>query len=787
MIGRTLGRYRVLAQIGAGGMGVVYRAHDERLDRDVALKVLPPGTLADETARRRFHKEAQSLSRLNHPNIATVHDFDTQEGVDFLVMEEVPGSSLDHRLETGGPLPEKEVARYGMQLAEGLAAAHERGVVHRDLKPGNLQVTPDGRLKILDFGLARWRQAAGPADITRSVSEAQHVVGTLPYMAPEQVQGEPADARTDIYGAGAVCYEMATGGPPFSETQGPRLIDAILHQSPVTPRALNPHVSPELERIILKCLEKDPEDRYQSAKELLVDLRRLGASAPRSAVVPAKRRRFALPLATALTAAAVLAVFVVANPGDWRGRILHGASPVGPIRSLAVLPLNNFSGDPSQDYFADGMTEELTANLARLGSLRVISRTSVMQYKGVHKPLPEIARELNVEAIVEGSVLRDHDRVRITAQLIRAATDQHLWAETYDRKLSDVLDLQSEVARKIAEQINITLTPLEKTRLASRRSVDPEAHDRYLQGLYHLNKGTGSELRAAIDQFEQALAKAPTYAPAYSGLADCYLALSTFYEPAREAMPKAKAAAQKALALDESLAAAHNSMGNVNMFFDWDWPATEREARRAIELDPNNANAHDLYAVYFYTSGRYDQGLAELQRAHELDPYSLMIAADLIWWPTMGRQYDLAIENGRKAIAMEPNYAAAHSWVAVTYALKEQFPEAVKEAETGHRLDDSPIFTSMLAYAYAKAGRRQEAERVLVELKEALKKRSSCSYEVGVAYVALGQKDEAFRWLQNAYDDRSVCTNMIKVDPRLDPIRSDRRYTELARRVGAPQ
>ena len=426
-VGGTLGHYRVLERIGAGGMGVVFRAHDERLDRDVAIKLLPPGAVNDEPARKRFRKEALTVSKLNHPNIATIYDFDSQEGVDFLVMELIPGATLDEKL-AAGPLSEKEILRLATQMVEGLAAAHAHGVVHRDLKPGNLRVTPDGRLKILDFGLAKLFLPASPTAATESLIQSQALSGTLPYMAPEQLLSEAVDGRTDIHAFGTVLYEMATGQRPFTETQSSRLTDSILHQIPVSPRAVNARVSPELERIIMKCLEKAPENRYQSARELEVDMRRLGLSAslPTGRVGAKSQASRRIPL---IVAAAVLIALVVllsaTNPSHWRDRLSNAARPEH-IESLAVLPLTNLSGDPAQDYFADGMTEELTTELAHIGALRVISRTSVMQYKSVRKPLPEIARELNVDAVLEGSVLRSGNRVRITAQLIQAAADKHL-------------------------------------------------------------------------------------------------------------------------------------------------------------------------------------------------------------------------------------------------------------------------------------------------------------------------------------------------------------------------
>ncbi|MGH9602674.1 MAG: protein kinase domain-containing protein [Terriglobales bacterium] len=402
MIGQVLGHYRVLEQIGSGGMGVVYRARDQRLDRDVALKVLPGGTLTDESARKRFRKEALALSRLNHPNIETVHDFDTQDGVDFLVMEHIPGITLDQKL-AAGALPEKEVVRLGRQLAEALGAAHAEGIVHRDLKPGNLRLTPDGRLKILDFGLAKLLQPVSETAPTESLRETRGVAGTVPYMAPEQLRDEPVDARTDVWAAGAVLYELATGRRPFEAKLATALTDDIIHHPPPAPRQLQHHLSPRLEDIILKCLEKGPENRYQSAKEIEVDLRRLEITETVAGLRPRVQRgvsRRAAFLGVGIGLLALAAALVGLNVGEWRDRLFSRPTPTR-IESLAVLPLQNLSGDPEQEYFADGMTEALIADLAKIGTLRVISRTSVMQYKGMWKPLPELARELKVYALVE--------------------------------------------------------------------------------------------------------------------------------------------------------------------------------------------------------------------------------------------------------------------------------------------------------------------------------------------------------------------------------------------------
>ncbi len=531
MIGKTLSHYRIVEKIGAGGMGEVYRARDEHLGRDVALKVLPAGTLGDEHARKRFRKEAQALSKLSHPNIATVHDFDTQDGTDFLAMELVEGVTLSDKL-AAGALSEKEITRLGMQLAEALEEAHERGVVHRDLKPGNVMVTAKGQAKVLDFGLAKLVRpdVASATAPTESFTETQAAAGTLPYMAPEQLRGETVDARTDIHALGAVLYEMATGQRPFQERLATALVDDIMHKPPPLPGRLKPDLSPRLEEIILKCLEKEPERRYQSAKEIAVDLRRLGvpSTAVRAEARPGPQRKAVWVVG--LTVVALAAVLVGLNVGKLRERLLGGAAP-GQITSLAVLPLENLMGDSEQDYFVDGMHDELIANLAKIGALTVISRTSAMRYKGTDKSLPEIARELGVDAVIEGTVRRAGNQVRITVQLIEAATDKHLFAESYQRELRNILALQSEVAQAIAREIKVAVTPEEEARLARARTVNPEAYEAYLKGRYQLSKSTEDPTKKGMEYFRRAIEIDPGYAPAYAGLADAYYGLSNLYLP----------------------------------------------------------------------------------------------------------------------------------------------------------------------------------------------------------------------------------------------------------------
>lgn len=677
-----------------------------------------------------------------------------------------------------------------MQLAEGLAAAHAEGVVHRDLKPGNLRLTPDGRLKILDFGLAKLLQPIAPDAATDSLSQTRGAVGTLPYMAPEQLQDEPADARSDIWATGAVLYELATGRRPFLQSSTPMLTDAILRQAIVPPRAVNPNLSPELEHIICKSLEKDPEHRYQSAKELGADLKRLAApptAAPPTRPAPGRGPYGWYALAAGALVVALLVAGLVTPNWEWRDRLL-GKRGASRIESLAVLPLTNMSGDPQQEYLADGMTEALTTSLAQISALRVISRTSVMHYKGTGKTVPEIARELHVDAVVVGSVVRVGNRVRITAQLIEAPTDRHLWAESYERDLGDVLALQDEVSRTIARKTQVTLTPQEQTQLAAARPVNPEAYEAYLRGRYYLSKRSAQDIQKAIAHFQQAVDKDPTYAPAYAGLADSYFQLPQYAAVSpQEAHPKASAAATKALELDDTVAEAHVSLANIKVIDGWDWAGAEVEYKRALELAPGSAQAHYFYGFYYLAPrGRFAEAFSELKRALDLDPLSLIMNANLGMTLFLARRYDEAVVQSRKTLELDSRFVQAHTVLGRTYEQKGMHQEAITEFRAGTEYDPSnPMPLADLGKAYALSGNKAEARQVLAELQKRPKKRPVSPGLLATVYLALGEKEQALASLEEAYEAHGYPVYIfLNVDPRFDSLRSEPRFQQLVRRIG---
>jgi eukaryotic-like serine/threonine-protein kinase len=778
---RSLSHYRILERLDEGGQGVVYRAYDERLEREVAIKVLPAGALADEATRKRFRKEALSLSKLNHPNIATVFDFDSDQGIDFLVMELVPGLTLSTRI-AGRALAEREVARLGEQIAEGLAAAHKAGILHRDIKPGNLRLTSEGRIKILDFGLAKLVPVADGTG-TQTITTTEEVAGTIPYMSPEQLRGERVDERSDVYALGAVLYEMATGGRPFPQRTHGALIGAILNEAPPAAQDLAPTVSSELQRIILKCLEKDAEDRYQAARELAVDLRHLVAPSAVRRAKPKQKRRSAVPVAIAGATLVALAGGLVL----WKVIGLQfGRGGTGQAwgHSLAVLPLANLSGDPNQEFFADGMTDEIITRLSQVGALRVIARSSVMQYKGSKKPLRQIARELDVAQVLEGSVVRAGDMVRISAQLVEPASQHNLWAESYERSLSNVLVLQSEVARAIVERIRVQLTPAERTRLASAPAVNPHAHEEYLKGEFELNRFTTESFQRARDHFQRAIEIDPEYAAAHAGLAWSFTNMSSLLLPPREAMPRARAEAQAALQLDSTSVEAITAIGYVTGFYDWNWEKSEVDLKEAVRLYPGSVQAHQLYGYYLTCNGRFEGAMHEFGTAHRLDPLQGYAQAQLIWPLYEGRQYGRAIEEGKKLLRANPRQWDVSMIIGQSYARLGDVESAVEYFKRAVSLDEGPWTLSWLSYGYAVAGQRELARATLARVEELSHRSFVSGYELAVAHMALGEKDEAFRLLERAVQDRAESMVFIKVDPAFDPLRSDPRFKSILHQVG---
>jgi serine/threonine-protein kinase len=742
MIGTTLSHYRILEPIGAGGMGEVYRAHDLHLDRDVAVKVILRGSFADATARERFRREAHVLSRLSHPGVATIFDFDTQDDVDFLVMEYVPGGTLQSRLERA-PLELGELTRIGAEIGDALEDAHRRGILHRDLKPGNVVLTASGTPKILDFGLAGLlNQAHTATDLTSPGT----ILGSLPYMSPEQLRGDPDDSRTDVYAFGAVLYEMATGRRPFEKDRPEALMFEILHNAPRPLRAHRPEIPAELERLIESCLSKEPALRPVSAAEVSQGLRRIG--------------------------------------DEIRRGITPEPAP-GIIRALAVLPLDNVSRDPAQEYFADGMTEALISDLAQLKALRVISRTSAMKYKGSQRALPEIARELNVDAILEGSALLVGKRVRVTVRLVSARTDDTIWTDRYDGDLEDVLDLQNHVAGTVAKEIEVHLTPKEATRLAKRQAVNPEAHVEYLKGRHTYSGTSPQAIELSVRHFRRALELDPGFALAWAGLAECHnVRAGRGMAPPAEAFEEARAAALKALQLDDSVAEAHSALGLVAAH-EQDLRGGIQYLRHAIDLNPGLASAHHQLGRLYYCAERHAEAQAAMLRALSLDPLSMVIhtaVGDAYYY---AREYERSLVYYRKAIELDPRFDGAHTDLARSLEALGRFDEARREYEEGRKLSGGVAGPSFgLGHLEASSGNEAAARRMLGELIEARANRVVSAWGIAALHASLGDVDETFRWLEVAVGERAAGLIFLRVHPRLDPIRQDPRYPGLLRKVG---
>ncbi len=768
------GRYRIEREAGAGGMATVFAAEDLKHHRRVAIKVLSP-ELASSLGPERFLREIEIAARLSHPHILPLYDSGTAAGLLYYVMPFAEGESLRERLAREVQLPVDEALRIAREVADALGCAHAHGVVHRDIKPENI-LLQSGHAVVADFGIARAIEAAGAARLTQTGM----LIGTPAYMSPEQAGGGRADARSDLYSLGCVLYEMLGGQPPFV---GPTA-ESVVHQHlsvevpPVT--NLRASVPAGVVAALQRALAKSPADRFADAVRMGEAL--MGAAAaPAPAAAPRARTRMrrVVQLAAAAAVVAVVAIYVL-RPGacaPWP------AGVAGAIRSLAVLPLENLSGDSSQDYFVDGVTEELINHLSQITALRVISRTSVMSLKGLKLSIPQVARRLHVDGIVEGSVARIGDQVKVSAALVQSAPERQLWARSFEREVRDILALQGELAGAIANELRLRLTPGERSRVTRARTVDPEAHEAYLKGRFYLNKLDESWYRTALDHFQKAVRIDPLYAQGWSGVADSYYYLSNLYLPPREAMPLARAAAEKALSLDSTLAEAHASLGVVESVYDWDWAGAEHEFRRSLELNPSHLQCRHYYGQLLEATGRFDESIAQLQQAVRLDPLSGYMEAVLSWAYYLAGRHDEALALLRRRLNVEPDDALAHYNVGQVYEEKRMYAEAIAELEQGVALADFPGPLAMLCHAYGRAGRRPEALAALDSLKGRMRSTHVSGYVLAIAYSGLGDRDDAFRWLETAYQDRDEDLMLIKVDPKLSELRSDPRFHDLLRRM----
>ena len=742
MIAKKISHYKILEKLGEGGMGVVYKAEDTRLKRTVAIKFLPPVLTRDSEAKQRFIQEAQAASALDHNNICNIHEIDeAKDGQTYIVMACYEGETLKDKIRKG-PLKVEEAIDITFQVAEGLKKAHDKGIVHRDIKPANIFITEDGIAKILDFGLAK---LTGPTQLTRTGT----TLGTVPYMSPEQARGEKVDHRTDIWSLGVVLYEMLTGHLPFQGEYEQAVVYMILNEEPEPLSKLRPDVPSKLERIVVTALAKSENERYDNVEALLEDLKALKRLLKSN--VP-----------------------------------LEKASDKASKPSIAVLPFRDMSSQKDQEYFCEGIAEELINALVKLDGLQVAARTSAFQFKDSDSDIKKIGSQLNVKTVLEGSVRKSGDRLRITAQLINVTDGFHLWSEKYDRRLEDIFAIQDEISLAIVDKLKVKLLGQERIALVRRHTVDQEAHNLYLKGLYFWNRRLEGGMRKAMEFFQQAIEKDPDYALAHVGIADVYniTGFFGFLSPA-ETFPKAKAAAEKALSIDNTLGEAYTSLAWATTCYDWNWSSGEKLYIKAIELNPQYATAHEWYAIYLFAMGRFDEAIAEAEKARELDPLSLIINSIVGIAYYFARRYDESIVNLKKALEMDPNFLLANTYIVLPYVECGKYDDAINVMRKTEPLAAEHTYT--LGYfggAYGRAGRKDDALRILTRLDELARKRYLSALHRGIILAGMGKYEEALDDMEKSIADRCPVNIFSKTAPYFDCLKSNKRFQSLLKKIG---
>ena len=792
MVGRTISHYKILSEVGRGGMGIVYKAEDEKLKRPVALKFLAAHLLKDEEARKRFDREAKAAAALSHPNICTVHEIDEIDGQTFIAMEFVEGESLDKRIEQG-PLKIPEALDIAQQIATGLEAAHKKKIVHRDIKPGNVIVDAEGHVTIVDFGLALLTEGS-------KLSQLDTTVGTAAYMSPQQIQGMKVDHRTDIWALGCVLYEMICGQRPFKGVYDKALLYEIVNEGQQPLTGLRTGVPVELEWVVGKCLAKTPDERYQDVNNLLVDLRavrRQVAPSTRDSLVEqvqpqpdraGERTAKGLYLYGGLAAALVLlvagALLVesrVSPPDEQAG----ASSPKPPEASIAVMPLADLSGDEGNEYFSDGLTDELIHTLSRMRGLKVVARGSVFQFKGKQYDIQEVGRKLGVRTALDGSVRRSGDRLRITMQLVNVADGFELWSQQFDREMKDVFAIQGEIARAVADQLSVELVGEDLRPLFGRKTGNLEAYELYLKGISFINEMTPEGIAKAIDVLRRAGRLDPDYAEPHALVATIYANQASMGSVLpSDVLPHAKREALKALELDDRSAQAHLALALVHTWIEWDWSGAEEEFQRAIEISPAYRGAYTSYAQYLSFVGRSDKAIAASRKALELDPLSAGSHFALAFTLALAGRFEEALTESQKTLETMRRFPPVYSVLAMAHLGLGNHQEAIRAAEQGRSLSGDALTQATLGLAYATGGRRADALSILEELKRERNQGHISPFSIALVHEGLGDFDAAFEWLEKAYEEHDAMLPMLNARPKSDPLRADPRAQDLLKRIG---